>query len=501
VWIFNSTTAATQSLIKAGTGSSTQGLNQVGNPYASTILLSKLYSDNQALHSGNISPVFYELDPTVGLGTYLSYNASTFATSTSKRSSNYIVSGQGFWVQATGNSVLTFAEDQKTSYPAITSTTTTTSSTTGTLLMDIPTTISNNDIGAKSFVQASAPATPPAAPPLTPEQIAEKALVGLHLQLSVDSNTYTQTGIYFNNKWTDTYNVNDDALDRDGATPKVFLSSYSSDNKRLSLNQLGDYIKGKRIKLYAGATSSGTYNISLADIANIDTDAYYVYLVDKKMNDSLDMVRYKSYAFNINNNDTTTYGANRFVLAIERRALPPYRLIKFGGQKVSEGVQLTWQTLNEGDYTGFALQKLTTGNNYTTLYSLQSNNAGSYTYTDDHPITGKNTYRLQQTDIDGNITYSSAVTVTYDSKSPNGSMSIYPNPSKSMITISLALNTNTTDYVADIYNTSGTIIAHQVVKANTWTQDISSYKLGVYIIEVKTNSGDLVGKSKFVKIN
>ena len=79
-------------------------------------------------------------------------------------------------------------------------------------------------------------------------------------------------------------------------------------------------------------------------------------------------------------------------------------------------------------------------------------------------------------------------------------MTIYPNPSRSIITVSLALST-ATDYIADIYNTSGTIISHQTVKANTWTQDITSYKLGVYIIEVKTSNGDLVGKSKFVKVN
>ena len=484
-------------------GGTLPGLNQVGNPFPCTISLNQVSADNTA-----ISKVFWELIPG---GSYVSYSAATGHPVSDVRASNYIVSGQGFLIQAQGTSeTLTFKEGEKVSpYPSgLVSPFNTATSTA--LLMSLPTKPGlNTDITAQSITTS-----PVVASEMAPSAIPDSAmqaylatrpspsLVGLHLQITKDSLHYVQTGIYFNNTINnDNYSQQTDAVNINGSDAQVFLASYSADNVSLGINQLSDYTKGKRIKLYAAAASTGAYNISLADIANIDTGMYNIYLVDKKMNDSLDMVRYKSYAFNINNTDTTTYGGNRFILVIERRSLPPYQLIKFAGQKVSTGIQLTWQTVNEGDYTSFALQKLTNNSNYNTIYTLQSNNGGNYSYVDKHPSTGKNTYRLQQTDINGKVTFSSPVTINYDSKSPNGNINVYPNPSKSIITVSLALNTTAADYIADIYNTSGTVISHQVVKANTWTQDISSYKLGVYIIEVKSNNGDLVGKSKFVKIN
>lgn len=453
------------------------GLNQVGNPYASTISLDQLYADNPA-----ISPLFWELN--VPGGTYISYNASSGATSNS-RASKYIVSGQGFVMQAkaTGQTI-TFKEDQKVAYPSGF----TTSSTPGSLLLSLPSTPSSTtDVKAFSGIQPQTTSPSPS---------------GLHLQITKDSVTNTQTGIYFSSDWSDTYNTAEDAIDLDGTTPKVYLSSYSSDGKRLGINELGNYIKGKRIKLYTNATATGTYTLSLADITNIDTGAFNVFLVDNKMKDSLDMVRYNSYAFNVTTTDTTTYGANRFVLAIERRPLPQYLLVSFTGQKASKGIQLYWQSQNAGDYTGFILQKLDANNNYNSLYSTQSTNTPLYAYLDQHPANGNNTYRLQQTDAYGDITYSAPVTIFYNSTLQPGSLTIYPNPAKTTININLYSSAATTpNYIENIYDTSGNLIEHKSVNSNSWAQDISSYKLGVYFVEVKTNDGNFIGKCKFVKVN
>ena len=471
-------------------GGNLPGLNQVGNPYASTIKLSQFYADNTAT---GISPQFWVLDATTGLsGTYISYNATSGATSSTK-SGNYVVSGQGFLVQATGTGTganLTFKEDQKVDYPAITSTS---GAPNGALVMDIPSNpnLSNSDVAAKSFAIINPVAT-------------GAALNGLHLQLSKDNTYYTQTGIYFSTKWSDAYSQIEDAMDLDGATPKVYLSSYSSDGKRLSINELGDYAQGKRIKLYAGATSSGVYSISLADFMNIDTVNYKVFLIDRKMNDSLDLVHYKSYAFNINNSDTSTYGANRFVLAIEHSAVPQYLLTSFRAFKVKAGVQLVWTAMNASDYTGYVLQKKDNKGNFNPLYSTQSTkDENIYSYVDLNPVTGDNTYRLLQNDINGRITYSDTVTIKYNHVSQGfAGLTIFPNPSNSIINIIYANATSdnsSPNYSVDIFNSIGTFIKHESIRSNSWTEDISSYKLGVYVLQVKDNSGNLVGQTKFIR--
>ena len=66
-------------------------------------------------------------------------------------------------------------------------------------------------------------------------------------------------------------------------------------------------------------------------------------LIDNRQKDSLDIARSTAYGFNISNADTTTYGANRFVLDIRLKPLPLYKLLSFLGQKVTHGVQLNWQ--------------------------------------------------------------------------------------------------------------------------------------------------------------
>ncbi|CAM6054610.1 unnamed protein product [Sphagnum tenellum] len=58
-------------------------------------------------------------------------------------------------------------------------------------------------------------------------------------QLSSDSTHYAQTGIYFSGTASDKFNAAEDAAQVDGGTPVVYLSSYSADGVKLSINTLG----------------------------------------------------------------------------------------------------------------------------------------------------------------------------------------------------------------------------------------------------------------------
>lgn len=461
--------APTQTLTyTTGTNSVVPGLTMVGNPYPSTLNLYQVYQDNKT----TIGSTFYQLNE-VGSNNFPTYNAASSGSST-VGGTQYVASGQGFYISVSSTRTTnTFAFNEAEKAAA----------TNGVATFPSPT-----------YLSLKQPAA------VTNYALATNVSGSLHLKLMQDSLVYDECGIYFRNDWLDTYDKND-SFDLDGLSPEVYLSSFTSDNMRTSINALGDYTKGKRIKLYVKATSNGLYCLQLEDLVNIDTSAFNVYLVDNSKNDSLDIAHYKSYNFNFTVADTAAYH-NRFVLAIERKPLPPYQLISFTGQKVNSGVQLDWKTYNEGDYTGFVLQKQTTGNQYVALDSLQSNNSSLYNYTDQNPVTGSNIYRLKQNDINGNITYSSPITIVYDPVSVGGLFSIYPNPSKELITITVSTNSTVApNYFANIYNTSGALIVHRSVNANSWTEDITSYATGIYIIELKTNNGSLVGKSKFVKTN
>lgn len=471
IYVFPSTSSKTLSYSPAVNTLPAQGLglNQVGNPYASTIDLDSVYYDNKS-GTAAIGPSFWELKQPSNI--FVAYNAASHTASTTGSGAEpYIASGQGFYVQAIStNSALTFYEKEKVNVQLGTSTT-----------------------PALILSQRSDNYMPAA-------EVLLAGLAGLHLQMTMDSINYVQTGIYFNSSWNDRYSPQEDAIDLGGFNPKVYLSSYSADNVRLSINQLSDYSKGKVIKLYTSATSSGSYTISLADINNINA-LYNIYLRDHKLNDSVDLRTGNAYSFTINISDTTTYGGNRFDLIIALKSLPVYQLLNFTGQKVNSGVQLNWVANNAGTYTGFVLQKREADNTFSPIYTVQSNGNNNYSFIDNNPVIGNNTYRLAQSDVYGNITYSSSVTIGYNNISSNGYFSIYPNPSKNIINVLVNSNTAVnTNYTADIYNTSGILVDHRVLNTNSWTQDVSNYKEGVYIIALKNLNGDSLKIEKFIKI-
>jgi trimeric autotransporter adhesin len=439
------------------------GYNMVGNPYASTIDLNQLYSDNYNSSSNAIGSNFYELLDQNPNQAFVVYSAS--GGTSAPGSSEFIASGQGFMAYASGTGQsLTFKEDQKTSTVATASL----------------------NLNAMNRTVNAALATKP------------DTLQGLHLQLMVDTATTDACGIYFSKNCKDTFD-SFDALDMDAINPKAFLSSYTSDNARVALNKMGDYIRGKRIKLYVSATQDGIYKLNLTDFQNIDTTNYRIYLVDNELKDSLDMVAYKSYTFNFYLADTAGYH-DRFVLAIENKNSAPYQLLSFSGQKVSQGIQLGWKTENEEDYALFGLEKLENGK-YVTIDSLQSNGSGSYNFTDVNAAAGTNTYRLAQ-NVLGQITYAGPITIDFNSQAANNGFSVYPNPSKSTINVTITTSTaSSPTYLAQTYNILGQVMDKRSVSTNSWSQDVSGYRDGVYVIKLTTTSGDVVGTAKFIKVD
>jgi hypothetical protein len=477
-WKTNSTTIP----YDVTTGTTNYGLNQIGNPYASTISLVSLYADNYNVSSNPISPAFYELIPG---GNYVSYNAANGYVSDS-RASRYITSGQGFIMQATGAipaETITFKEDQKIAYPAGF-----TSATTPKMMLDIPSnpSLADSNMPALNSISETVPGVN----------------AGLHLQLTRADGCYAQTGIYFNSNANDGYLSSEDAVQMDGSSSGVYLSSYLPNGVKLSINNMSNYATGKRIRLNVGALLSGAYSLSLADIAGIDTTSYNVYLIDNQKQDSLDMVHYKTYMFDINTADTTSLGSGRFILVLEHRSMPQYSLVSFSGQKVSTGVQLNWASVTAGNYTGYTLQKLNVNGNYDTLHSVQSEtNITAYNFIDTHPFAGDNVYRLAQAGFNGIVTYSAAITISYNSVAPTGVLTLYPNPAKTIMNINLAYTTTSkSNYIADIYNSMGSRVKHEVVSNANWSDEVSSEKLGNYIKKEKDSKGDLIGQAKFVKV-
>src|SRR6202012_1804737 len=114
-------------------------------------------------------------------------------------------------------------------------------------------------------------------------------------------------------------------------------------------------------------------------------------------------------------------------LALERKPTAPYDLITFSGQKATAGIQLNWNTVNEGDYTSFGLEKLGANGLYSVIDSVQSNGSGVYAFNDQSLVMGNNIYRLAQNDIHGKVTFAGPININYNTIEVTGMFTIYPN--------------------------------------------------------------------------
>lgn len=375
-------------------------------------------------------------------------------------SSRYIASGQAFFITATkSGATLIFNENAKAPSSQLTG---------AGLMLN---TVNNNSDSQNSIMH-------------------------LRLESAADSLSQDNIGIYFTKGEDPKFVLNDDAADMDAALETVFLSSYTSDNVRVTINQMPALTGSPvTVKLYTKVTTSGLYQLKKLDMTAIPS-YYKVYLKDNLLNDSLDMTHYNSYGVNIDASNSPT---DRFQLDFIPEQLN-YSLISFTGQNNNNKIDLNWKMSNEQDYISFVLQKKDSNGVFSTISTSQSTGIGSYNYTDASVVNGNNTYRLQLTDVTGNTTYSNILNIIVGTDSSG--FSIYPNPASSMINVNLLVNVPASGYTETIYDLSGKTLIKRTVSGTTWSENISDLKAGTYIMELYDPATDIViGYKKLIKTN
>ena len=181
-------------------------------------------------------------------------------------------------------------------------------------------------------------------------------------------------------------------------------------------------------------------------------------------------------------------------------------LLNFTAAKTAGGSQVAWLTENEQNYTHFTVQRsLDNGVSYSILGGITSSGQSNYSLVDKNPARGANVYRLQMEDLNGNITYSSAITLMYSGVSDqinNSGLSVYPNPAKSGVTLTIkpaitgSASGNSSaasyNYGIKVVNSLGIVAKTASIRQNSWQTDVSSLLPGKYIIQVINNDSKIV---------
>ena len=326
-----------------------------------------------------------------------------------------------------------------------------------------------------------------------------------HLRLKLAMDTINKDDIYigFDPSAQAKYVHDEDANYKQGSG-KVSLSSFSSDNVSLAINSMPLPAVSQAIGLKVYATADGVYSLNMSELKNIP-DMYDVWLMDAYKRDSLNMRKSATYSFNLAHADTNSFGSKRFSLVIRQNPALATRLLTFTAAKATNGAQMTWKTVNEQNYTNFTVQRSTDGGNtFSNLGALVSNSAGSYSFVDNNPVVPADSYRLQITDLNGNISYSNIVPLQYSNLSNNiaaSTLTIYPNPTVSTVNIAINQTFNTSSFDIQIVNSSGVVMKKATSTTPSWQSDVSRLIPGTYVIQVVKHSDQtVVGRGTFVKL-
>ena len=175
----------------------------------------------------------------------------------------------------------------------------------------------------------------------------------------------------------------------------------------------------------------------------------------------------------------------------------PLHLLSFSGKKLNSTIQLNWVTENEINTSHFDIERSANGIAFIKTGEVAAINSGGrndYAFTDVHPLTGNNYYRLKQIDIDGRFTYSPVIRVSI-----NGSELLFtlsPNPAKNFINIIYPGKKE--KVTISIYDAQGRIVKEQTQKAELIIKTaIQELTPGIYFIQLA--DGDTIQQGKFIK--
>ncbi len=176
--------------------------------------------------------------------------------------------------------------------------------------------------------------------------------------------------------------------------------------------------------------------------------------------------------------------ANTFYLASVNAVNSPLpvTLVSFTASVTGGIVDLDWETASEINSDHFTVQRSAGGTIWENILKIKasgnSNLPISYTAYDAAPYSGISFYRLIETDLDGNIAYSSILSV--DIAGGVAALGIYPNPATDHLSISFPVSGN---YKVSILNSVGQAVGGPVrASGNGLYLNVSYLDAGIYFI-------------------
>lgn len=214
---------------------------------------------------------------------------------------------------------------------------------------------------------------------------------------------------------------------------------------------------------------------------------------------------------NLNGTSTISFSVNsdpasadiyrfRLVFTTAATAALPLTFTSARAYEQNNNITVDWKTENEQNIKKYEIEKSYDGKLFNYITEMNPNKAlvNSYTWTDINTAAGYNYYRIQGTDLNGEITYSEVVKVFKEKTSK--AISVFPNPITNN-TIHLKLENQPAGiYVVRLINNNGQpVMVKQIQHSGGSSTEIirpnQNISKGVYQLEITGPGG------KKIKIN
>ena len=173
----------------------------------------------------------------------------------------------------------------------------------------------------------------------------------------------------------------------------------------------------------------------------------------------------------------------------------PLKLVSFTGRSENAKAVLNWKTVNESKVSHYEIERSENGLLFSKVASVNAKNIASanYNFIDNNLLSPTTFYRLKMVDKDAAINYSNIVEL---SSSINNSVSIYPNPASTFITIKHPIAVAKT--VIEVLSLDGRKISAFTPKVASTQSVVNVSKLlpGSYLLRFKNSEATTI---KFIK--
>ncbi len=180
--------------------------------------------------------------------------------------------------------------------------------------------------------------------------------------------------------------------------------------------------------------------------------------------------------------------------------LLPVELLSFEATANDKSVVLNWITASETDHASFGIERSSNGREFVLLGQLAGQGTttepSEYSFNDNNPLIGKAFYRLKEIDINGGVTYSPTIEVSFEGL--NTDMSFYPNPLNQgedlKISVSSSLRGTLTIKLFDVVGKVSKVFDLKEIQNGIATVPMNGLNPGIYILQVQHGNKEQVFK-------